>query len=57
MPIVHGKFIEAGENDNFDATIHVIENDELQRRYDSPVETRFRVPLVRGLKMPLRYRT
>ena len=27
------------ENDNFDATIHVIENDELQRRYDYAIET------------------
>ncbi|WP_128918587.1 AIPR family protein [Bradyrhizobium nanningense] len=27
------------ENDNFDATIHVIENEELQRRYDYAIET------------------
>jgi hypothetical protein len=27
------------ENDNFDATIHVIDNEELQRRYDYAIET------------------
>lgn len=27
------------ENDNFDATIHVIEDDELRRRYDYAIET------------------
>jgi hypothetical protein len=39
------------ENDNFDATIHVIESDELQRRYDYAIETdnpsiNYRLPLV-----------
>lgn len=42
------------ENDNFDATIHVIEDDELRRRYDYAVETdnpsiNYKLPLT-GIK-------
>lgn len=33
------ELVKLSENDNFDATIHVIEEDELRRRYDYAIET------------------